>query len=646
MKELKNKKIEGNISAHQVVAGNARKDEIELLAIEEWLRSYQFEELFDDKNGFDKDILGILPDEKFRIGNNPHVYSHRIYKELVLPDAKQLEKKFETPGKLTSQSMKMAGTYLKEVFRLNQKTKNFRLMSPDETYSNRLDDVFSVTSRGFVWPIQSTDKDITRNGRVMEMLSEHNLHGLAQGYILTGRHAVFTTYEAFAQIFSSMTHQYEKFLKVARTLSWRGDMASMNYMFSSVLWRQEHNGFTHQNPSFISGVLEKHDCHISAYFPVDDNSMIAIMQETLSSKNSINVIVAGKTLEPRWLTLIQSQKQLQQGGIATWDFASDPSTSSGQVPDVVVCGIGDYVTKEALAAVEMIKYKVPQAKIRVVNIIKLHGKCSCTDSFHPQIPDAEKHFTEDKPVIVTFHGYPETIESMLLSVKNPQRFSVHGYQEQGGTTTPFDMHVRNKTSRYHLAIEMIEKLSEQKVISKKETEILTRQYQQALSEHFVYVTTYGVDPIELEEWHFDPMTTIKKDAVQLDVLQKAKTIALVGMSPDPDRYSHKVGIYLKSKGYTIIPVNPSISEVLDEKVYPDVLSIPKDQKVDIVAIYRRSEDVFLHVKEVVKRGNIQTIWLPEGVRNKEAEAFAAKAGITVVSDFCIMKEHQKIEIKE
>ncbi|MBP9719072.1 MAG: phosphoketolase [Candidatus Levybacteria bacterium] len=636
VKELNNKKIEGNILAHQVVAPNARKDEAELEAIAQWLQSYKFEELFDKKTGFLKEIFTVLPDESLRIGDNPHVYSKRMYKKLQLPKVESLAKAVKEPGKLESQSMRLAGKYLAEVFTLNEKEKNFRLFSPDETYSNRLDDVFRVTNRAFVWGHDADDKHMAYDGRVMEMLSEHNLQGLAQGYILTGRHGVFTTYEAFAQIFSSMTHQYEKFLKVARTMPWRGDVASMNYLFSSVLWRQEHNGFTHQNPSFISGVLEKHDCNIAVYFPIDANSMLAVLSTSLASVNGINTIVAGKTIEPLWISLDKAKETLKHGGIATWEFASDKN------PDIVIVGIGDYVTKEAMAAIEMVKISLPEIKIRFVNIQKLIGKCQCTDTKHPQIPHAIEHLTEDKPVIINFHGYAETIAPMFFDVANPQRFSIHGYEEQGGTTTPFDMHVRNKTSRYHIAIEILEKMEQNGVITTEKAENYRKKYQDILENHYTYVTTYGVDPIEFEQWHWDNKNMQNDDSIQLNILQKSKTIAIVGLSTNPDRYSYQVAQYLQEKGYRIIPVTPTHTEVLGEKAYKSLLDIPKDIPIDIVALYRKSEEVVPHIEEIIQRGNISTIWLPEGVRNTKGEALAREQNILTISDFCIMKQHQKL----
>ncbi len=633
-KEIDEEKVEGSIKAHQVVAANARKDEEELHVIQEWLRSYKFEDIFDAKKGFGKDIDDILPPEELRIGDNPHVYTKKIYKKLNLPDNKKYAKSLDAPGLLTSNSMKLAGEYLRDVFKKNKKEKNFRLFSPDETYSNRLQSVFETTSRAWVWPLERNDKDMTREGRVMEMLSEHNLHGLAQGYILTGRHAVFTTYEAFAQIFSSMTHQYEKFLSVARNISWRGEMASLNFLLSSVLWRQEHNGFTHQNPSFVSGMLEKHDCAIKAYFPVDDNAMLVTLQECLASQKGINLIVAGKTIEPRWLSPQQAKKALQNGGII-FDFASEKN------PDIILAGIGDYTTKEVLAAAELLRYTAPEIRLRIVNILRLSGRCSCEDAMHAQIENTDAFFEENTPVIINFHGYPETIESMLFQLKNPGRFSVHGYVEKGGTTTAFDMHIRNQTSRYHLAIEVIEKMQNAGRISEEKAHALITQYKDAIQKHTAYIKQYGADPIEFDEWHWDERNHARDDITQRNILQNAKTVAIVGLSENPDRYSNKVAEYLQSQGIRIIPINPNVSTVLGERAYPTLLDIPSSVQVDIVAVYRKSEEIMQPIKDSVAK-RIKTVWLAEGVRNLTAENFAKDHSVMIVSDFCIMKVHQKL----
>jgi len=636
VKELRGQKIEGTILSHQVVMPTVKGDEQELLALEEWLRSYKFGELFNPKTGFSKEVLDIVPDGKFLLGDNPHMFGE-YYKPLLLPNAKDLEKVVGAPGKVQSNSMRMAGGYLKEIFARNKKAQNFRLMSPDETYSNRLDEVFKETARGFVWPHYPADKDMTRDGRVMEMLSEHNMHGLAQGYVLTGRHAVLTTYEAFAQIFSSMAHMYQKFLKYVRKMPWRLDIPSMNYLLTSTVWRQEHNGYSHQNPGFISGMLEKHNDFVKAYFPVDDNSMLAVMEEALSSKNQMNIITAGKTAEPRWCSLAQAKAALNDG-LSTWEFASDDN------PHVVLVGVGDYVTKEALAALELVKRDAPAIRIRFVNIVRLQAACACEGEFHEQIPNAEKYFTVDKPVIANFHGYPEAMESILFKLKNPQRFSVHGYLEEGGTTTPFDMQVRNGTDRYHLAVEILQTAVEQGVITEKQKKLATEKHHLALKNHRAYIKEFGSDPLEIENWQWagNVRPTIEVKHIEHErILQNARTIAFVGLSDKPARHSHRVAKYFQSKGYRIIPVNPNVREVLGEKSYKTLLDIPRNISIDIVDIFRKPSEVVAHMKEVVERGDIKTVWLADGINTPEAEEFAEDYGLSMVTNFCIMEAYEK-----
>jgi len=638
IKELRGQKIEGTILSHQVVMPTVRNDDMELKALEDWMKSYHFEELFDKKKGFSKDILDLIPDEEFLISNNPHVFG-KTYKPLVLPDSKKLAKEVRKPGEIQSNAMRMAGTFLKEVFALNKKTNNIRLMSPDETYSNRLDAVFEVTGRGWVWPHDPGDRDITRDGKVMEMLSEHNMQGLTSGYVLTGRHVAFTTYEAFAQIIASMAHMHQKFLKYWLRMPWRKDIPSVNYLLTSTVWRQERDGYSHQNPGFISGMLEKHNDFIKTYFPVDDNSMLAVLQESFASKNQMNLITANKTPEPRWLTYEYAKEALKTG-LSTWDFASDEN------PHIVLVGVGDYMTREALAAIELIKQDAPEIRIRFVNILRLQAACSCEEAFHPQIQDAEKYFTIDKPVIVNFHGYPEAMQSILFKVKNPDRFSVHGYNEWGGTTTAFDLLVRNKTDRYHLAIEVAERVSKEGVITQEKKEALIDIYKKALKEHYDYITTVGAEPAEIENWQWAgklPKATTAFEIKHMDLLKNARTIAFIGLSDNPERHSHRVAKTFQEKGYRIIPVNPNVKEVLGEKSYASLSDIPKDIRIDIVDIFREKSQVVGHMAEVVERGGINTVWLAEGVQSREAEDFAEDYGLTLVANFCILEAYKKIE---
>lgn len=637
VKELRGQKIEGTILSHHVVMPTVRGDEEELKALEAWLKSYHFEELYDNEKGFSQDILENIPEEDLLVGNNHHVFG-KTYKPLILPESEKFAKAVEAPGEIQSNAMRMAGFYLKEIFELNKESNNFRLMSPDETYSNRLDNVFDVTGRAWVWPHDPDDKDITRDGKVMEMLSEHNMHGLAQGYVLTGRHVAFTTYEAFAQIFASMAHMYQKFLKYVIRMEWRQDIPSMNYLLTSTVWRQERDGYSHQNPGFVSGMLEKHNDFIKAYYPVDDNSMLAILEETFASKNQMNIITAGKTPEPRWLSYPDAKKALENG-ISTWEFASNEN------PHIVIVGVGDYMTKEALAAIETIKNDAPEIRIRFVNIMRLQAACSCEEAFHPQIPDAEKYFTLDKPVIVNFHGYPEAMQSILFKVKNPQRFSVHGYKEWGGTTTPFDLLVRNKTDRYNLAIEITETMANEGVITDEKKEQLVTKYNKALLDHHDYIVANGCDPEDIENWQWQGVAPINVDVeeiVHFDHLKNARTIAFIGLSDKPERHSHQVAKYFKDKGYQIIPINPNIDEVLGEKAYPNLLAIPKDKNIDIVDIFRNPSEVIPHMKEVVERGGIKTVWLAEGANSHEAEDFAEDYGLSIITNYCIMDAYKKL----
>jgi xylulose-5-phosphate/fructose-6-phosphate phosphoketolase len=488
IKELDGKKIEGNHLSHQVVAAEAKSNDQQRRLVEEWLRSYRFGELFDEHNGWCAEIRGLIPAEGRKIGENAHTFGGSpVYQPLKLPPVEQFSEDATVPGTIGSSSMRRAGEYLREVFRLNEEQRNFRLFSPDETYSNKLDAVFAATARGWVWPTESWDKDLATNGRVLEMLSEHNLQGLTQGYVLTGRHAIFASYEAFVQIVTSMADQYAKFLKAAREVSWRHDVPSLNYILTSSGWRQEHNGFSHQNPGFVSDMMQRPGCFVNVYFPPDGNSMLAVLERCLQSKNEINVIAAGKTLEPRWLTPELAREELKRG-LMTWDFASDAN------PDVVLAAAGDYLTKEALAAIALVKQEDPTIRLRFVNVLALSalglGDTSCRVPFD----DFADYFTADKPVIFNFHGYPNLIKEVLYDIPGTQgRFTVHGYQENGSTTTPFDMMVRNGTSRYDLAIEVFERTRRPD---------LAEKYREKIRAHGEYIREHGVDPADIEQWQW------------------------------------------------------------------------------------------------------------------------------------------------
>ncbi|HSX16932.1 MAG TPA: phosphoketolase family protein [Patescibacteria group bacterium] len=496
VKELNGEKVEGNCLSHQVVLTEAKTDESQLHLLNEWLHSYNIGELFTREQGFGGFVQDVLPDTlEQRIGMTPHALGgDAVYKPLILPDAAQFAEDAEVPGTIGSSSMRRAGLYLEEVFKLNKDTKNFRMMSPDETYSNKLDAVFSETSRAWQWPIMEWDKDLSPDGRVMEMLSEHNLQGLTQGYVLTGRHAIFASYEAFIQVIVSMMDQYAKFLNQSREVEWRGAIPSLNYILTSSGWRQDHNGFSHQNPGFIDDALRRQGDFVDVFFPPDGNTTLAVLAHIMSTTRQINIVVAGKTQEPRWLTPGLAQQQLQ-AGLMTWDFASDPD------PDIVLAGAGDYPMKEVMAAIDLVKHEWGDIRIRCVNISSLTscglgrgGMCIPQTGF-------EDNFTKDKPVICNFHGYPETLKAILFNyTHHPERFDIRGYIESGSTTTPFDMHVRNKTSRYHLVMAVFDKLGKSGRLPFEEAQHIIAKYQQKIDENTAYIKEHGVDVPEIDAW--------------------------------------------------------------------------------------------------------------------------------------------------
>lgn len=498
VKELNGVKIEGNCWSHQVVLTEAKSDHSQLKMLEEWLRSYNFHELFNREHGFGDFLHEILPDPDKRLGATRHALGgDPVHKPLNLPDLALYSEDASKPGTIGSSSMRRAGLYLSEVFKLNDENKNFRFMSPDETYSNKLDDIFSATKRAWVWQHESFDKDMSPDGRAMELLSEQTLQGLAQGYVLTGRHAVFASYEAFIMVVSSMVDQYAKFLHHSRKIDWRGPVGSITYILTSSAWRQDHNGFSHQNPGFLDDILHREGEFVDVYFPPDANSTLAVLEQSLSSQSMINVIVAAKTQEPRWLTPETAREGLRSGAMI-WDFASD------EEPDVVLAAAGDYMVKEALAAVDIVKTEKPHLKLRFVNIMALSCNRLGTSNAPLSLPEFHDIFTQDKPIICNFHGYPETLKSIIYNYsEHPKRFTVHGYTEVGSTTTPFDMHVRNNTDRWHLAIEVFEAAAVNGLISNEECEHLVIKYRNKIDENVAYIKQHGLDMPEIDQWQWN-----------------------------------------------------------------------------------------------------------------------------------------------
>lgn len=496
VKENNGQKIEGNSLAHQVPLLKAKTDKNELEKLEEWLKSYKFEELFDFEKGEFKPWLDeFLPENSSRIGRNRFIDANLNFKELKLPETTEgLGEK--------SLAMNVVGALLEKVFEKNP--DNFRFFSPDETYSNKLDAIFEATSRSWQREIKPWEKDLAKNGRVTEILSENCLQGLSQGYILTGRHGVLTSYEAFAPIISSMMDQYAKFLAQSQEVKWRGDLASLNYILTSTGWRQDHNGFSHQNPSFIDEVLRRENGIGQIFLPADDNSAVVLISKMLKSRNNINVLVAGKTPEPRYFSIESAQKQLENGGIFIFDSWKNQkitdwdSISEDDEPDLILAASGDYVFKETVAALQVLLHDVAQVKIRLVYVQALCGKGIGTFENTLSKSDFVKIFTKDKPVIFAFHGYAKTLKSILFDYENPARIQINGYEEKGSTTTPFDMLVRNKVSRYDIAVRALKSVSE----GDKVFENLTKEYRKRQDEALCFARENSVDAPEIENWDY------------------------------------------------------------------------------------------------------------------------------------------------
>lgn len=497
IKEVKGKRIEDNCASHQVIADAARTDEVERKQVEEWLRSYRFEELWNGTT-FDADIEALIPRPERRMGDNVHTRGgSAVHTPLVLPELSKYAGaavcNLDDPKCGEESSMEKIGAFLRDTISQNAEARNFRIMSPDETYSNKIHAIFEVTKRAFVWPHREWDKDIAWDGRVLEMLSEHSLQGLLQGYVLTGRHAVFASYEAFIQIVASMTDQYAKFLKVAREVPWRGDIPSLNYLLTSTGWQQEHNGFSHQNPGFIDGVLQRQGGFTNVFFPADANAALVAMRHMLSSKKEINVLVGGKRPLPVWRTIEEAQRDLEEG-MSIWDFASDAD------PHMVFAGVGDYPTRETLAAMQLIRKEVPAMRLRFVNLTSLSGS-GLGHSGMTLAHDLNHYFTADKQVHINFHGYPQTMKQILFDYGCTQdRYHIHGYEEHGSTTTPFDMMVRNNVDRYHFALAAFKVAREVGLISPDSERSLVGIYEEKLRAHRAWIAEYGDDPAEITNW--------------------------------------------------------------------------------------------------------------------------------------------------
>ena len=493
-KEVDGLKVEGFWRAHQVPIANPRGKPEHLKLLEQWMRSYTPEKLFDGAGRLVPELQALAPTGNRRMGANPHANGGLLKRELKLPDFRNYAVDVPRPGGVVAEATRELGKFLRDVVKLNAEARNFRVMGPDETASNRLDAIFEATDRVWMEYVEPYDVHLARDGRVMEVLSEHLCQGWLEGYLLTGRHGFFSCYEAFIHIVDSMFNQHAKWLKVSRALSWRRPIASLNYLLTSHVWRQDHNGFSHQDPGFIDLVCNKKADIVRVYLPPDTNTLLWVADHCLRTYDRINVIVAGKQPAPQWLTMREAATHCDAGiGIWQWAGTEAPNTE----PDVVMACAGDIPTLETLAAVDLLRNALPDLKIRVVNVVDL--MTLQPKDQHPHgisDRDFDRIFTRDRPVIFAYHGYPYLIHRLTYSRTNHDGMHVRGYAEEGTTTTPFDMVVLNGLDRFHLAIEVIERVPGLDVAAAH----IAQQFRDALIEHSRYVREHGEDMPQIRDW--------------------------------------------------------------------------------------------------------------------------------------------------
>jgi xylulose-5-phosphate/fructose-6-phosphate phosphoketolase len=486
--------IEGTFRAHQVPVTDLATKPEHLKILERWMQSYKPRELFDDHGRFLDELAELAPLGTRRMGMNPHANGGLLLKDLSLPDFRKYAVDVPSPGVVAEESTRVLGRFLRDILKENESNQNFRIMGPDETASNRLNAVFEVTGRMSMAEILPTDEDVSPVGRVMEVLSEHMCEGWLEGYLLTGRHGFFSCYEAFIHIVTSMFNQHAKWLESTRHIAWRKPIASLNYLLTSHVWRQDHNGFSHQDPGFLDHMVNKKPEIVRVYLPPDANSLLSVGDHCLRSRNYVNVIVAGKQPELQWMDMETAIHHCKTG-IGIWEWASN---DRGE-PDVVLAAAGDVATLEIVAAASLLREHVPELKVRVVNVVDLMAMQPDTE--HPHgLPEEQfdSIFTRNKPIIFAYHGYPWLIHRLSYRRTNHDNMHVRGYKEEGTTTTPFDMVVLNNMDRFSLATDALKRVSPAKPNSAQ----AIQKFQAKLGEHTEYIRAHGEDMPEITNWRW------------------------------------------------------------------------------------------------------------------------------------------------
>jgi xylulose-5-phosphate/fructose-6-phosphate phosphoketolase len=496
-KEVDGKKTEDFWRSHQVPFSAVRENPAHLALLEEWMKSYHPEELFTAEGALKPELRELAPKGQRRMGDNPHANGGLLLKSLHMPDYREYAVSVSSPGSVRAEATRVMGTFLRDVMKQNEHDSNFRVFGPDETASNRLGSLFEVTDRTWMESVMPYDESLSRNGRVMEILSEHTCQGWLEGYLLTGRHGLFSCYEAFIHIIDSMFNQHAKWLKITNDeIPWRRPIASLNYLLTSHVWQQDNNGFSHQDPGFIDHVVNKKADVIRVYLPPDANTLLSVTDHCLRSRNYINVIVAGKQPAWQWLDMDAAVRHCTSG-IGIWEWASNDAEDGD--PDVVMACAGDVPTLETLAAVDILRDKIPDLKIRVVNVVDLMTLQPSEEHPHGlKDRDFDDIFTTDKPIIFAYHGYPWLIHRLTYRRTNHKNLHVRGYKEEGTTTTPFDMVVMNDLDRFHLVADVVERVPR----LRQRAAYVKQHVRDKLIAHKEYIRKYGEDMPEIRNWQW------------------------------------------------------------------------------------------------------------------------------------------------